>query len=44
MIMGFYGWPKVAKTKTPQAFGDLRRLVWLKFYRSRKCAPTWLNQ
>jgi hypothetical protein len=33
-----------AKTKTPQAFGDLRRFVWLKFYRSRKCAPTGQNQ
>jgi hypothetical protein len=44
MIMVFMGWPKVAKTKTPQAFGDLRRWFWLKFYRSRKRAPTGLNQ
>jgi hypothetical protein len=30
MIMVFYGWPKVAKTKTPQAFGDLRRFWFVK--------------
>jgi len=44
MIMGFYGLAEGRKTKTPQVFGDLRRLVRLKFYRSRKCAPAWLNQ
>jgi hypothetical protein len=44
MIMVFYGLAEGRKTKTPQAFGDLRRLVWLKFYRSRKCTPTGQNQ
>jgi hypothetical protein len=44
MIMVFYGLAEGRKTKTPQAFGDLRRLVWLKFYRSRKCTLTAQNQ
>jgi hypothetical protein len=30
MIMVFYGLAEGRKTKTPQAFGDLRRFVWLK--------------
>jgi hypothetical protein len=38
------GWPKVAKQKRRRRFGDLRRFVWLNFYRSRKCALTAQNQ
>jgi hypothetical protein len=32
------GWPKVAKTKTPQAFWRPAAIGLVKFYRSRKYA------
>jgi hypothetical protein len=32
------------KQKRRRRFGDLRRLIGLKHYRSRKCAPKYQNQ